>query len=89
MPTRSAAFGQRRAVGDKYLCPHLVCDHMSQRRLSEARRPVQQHVIDRLLTRPGGLDGDTKLADQRFLPDVLGKPQRPQRVVLSLFTLPT
>jgi hypothetical protein len=49
---------------------------------------VEQDVIDRLLPALGRLDGDPKLADHRFLPDVLLELQRPQRVVELLLVVP-
>ncbi len=55
--------GQRRAVGHVDLRPDLVGHDMRQRRLPQPRRPVQQHVIDRLLAPAGRLDGDAEACE--------------------------
>jgi hypothetical protein len=42
--------------------PEFVGDDVGERRLAQAGRAVEQHVIERLAARLGGLDGDSRLS---------------------------
>ena len=56
----------------------LLGDDPRQRRLAEARRAGEQHVVERLAARGGGLDRDAQLGLQRLLADELVQPARAQ-----------
>ena len=62
----------------------LVRDDVRQRRLAEARRPEQQHVVERFLALPRRLDEDRQLAADLLLPDVLVEQPRAQRALDDL-----
>ena len=47
--------------------------------LAEAGRPVEQDVVQRLATRPGGLDQDAEVLAQPVLAEHLGQRARAQR----------
>jgi hypothetical protein len=63
---------------------HFARDDVRERRLAQARRPVEQHVIERLLALPRGLDEDRKLPAYLFLADVLGERLGAQRALERL-----
>ena len=64
---------------------HLVADHVGQRGLAEARRTVQQHVIERLAALPGRRDRHLEVLADAVLPDVLVQPARAKaRLVLRV-----
>ena len=64
---------------------HLVRDDVRERRLAEARRPVQQHVIERLVPLPGGRDRHEQILAHAILPDVLvERPRAQTRLVLRI-----
>ena len=62
----------------------LVRDDVRQRRLAEARRAEQQHVVERFLALARGLDEDRQLAADLLLPDVLVEQARAQRALDDL-----
>ena len=68
----------RRPGGRAHRHAHLVADHVRERRLAEAGRTVQQHVIERLAALPRGGDRDVQVLADAVLPDVLVEPARPQ-----------
>src|SRR5262245_41517531 len=55
---------------------HLARDDVRERRLAEARRAEEQHVVERLAPRACRLDEDRELPADLLLPDVLGKLAR-------------
>jgi hypothetical protein len=57
---------------------HLVRDHVGERRLPEARRSVEQDVIERLASLLGGRDRHLKIFADAILTDVLVEPARTQ-----------
>ena len=65
---------------------HLVADDVRERRLAEAGRPVQQHVIERLAALPGGGNRDLQVLANAILADVVVELARAQpRFVLRVF----
>ena len=69
---------QRRPRGLLEGHAQLVGDDVGQRRLAQPRRPVEQHVVERLAARLGGLDGDLEVVLDLLLPDELAQPLRTQ-----------
>ena len=59
----------------------LVRDDVRQRRLAEARRAEQQHVVERFLALPRRFDEDRQLAADLLLPDVFVEEARAQRAL--------
>ena len=55
---------------------HLGRDDVRQSGLAESWRPEQQDMIQRLPTRPSGLNENFQLFAHRLLADVLGQPPR-------------
>jgi hypothetical protein len=52
-----------------------------ERRLPEARRAIEQQVIERLVALLRGLDCDLEVVLQLLLPDELPQLPRPQRCI--------
>ncbi len=63
----------------------LVRDDVRQRRLAEARRAEQQHVIERLAALARRLDEDAELLADLLLADVFVEAARAQRALDDLF----
>ena len=63
----------------------LVRDDVRQRRLAEAGRTEQQHVVERFAALPRRLDEDRELLADLFLADVLGEAARAQRALDDFF----
>lgn len=57
---------------------------MGEGRLAQARRTVEQQVVEGLLALEGGLDGNLQVVFQLVLTDELGKAPRAQRIVQGL-----
>ena len=70
---------ERRAGGLHERHVELGGHDLRQRRLAEAGRAGQQHVVERLAALGGGLDRDAELLAQRLLADELLQPPRAQR----------
>src|SRR5688572_3052112 len=66
-----AAALDRRPRGRDEVRRHLVREDARQRRLAEAGRAIEQHVVDALSALPRGLDRDAKAGDGLILTDVL------------------
>ena len=60
-----------RPGGDAHGDAHLIGDDAGQRRFAEARRAVEQHMVQRLIAPFGGLDVDLQIALGLFLACVL------------------
>ena len=56
----------------------LLGDDAGERRLAEAGRPGDEHVVERVAALLGGLDEDLELLLGHALPDEVGEPARPQ-----------
>ena len=78
MAARSPLLLERRARGRAKRRAHFVGDHVGQRRLAEPRRPVEQHVVERLAARARRLDGDLEVVLDLVLADELAQPLRTQ-----------
>ena len=66
----------------------LVGDDGGERGLAESRRPVQQHVIERLAALRGGRDRDVEVFAYALLADVLVERPRPEpRLVLRILVV--
>ena len=61
--------------------PELVGDDVRKRRLAQARRPAQEHMLHRLASAPRRLQEDAEVFPHLRLPDVLGQHSRAQREV--------
>ena len=57
----------------------LARDDVGERRLAEARRPAEQHVVEHVAARARGLDLHAQVLAHRLLADVLVERPRPQR----------
>ena len=62
-----AGLVQHGARRDAQLRSHLVGDDVGQRGLSQARRSVQQHVVERVAPHQRGLDEDAQVFDDLVL----------------------
>src|SRR5512146_529478 len=58
---------------------HLARDDVRERGFAKPWRPEEQHMIERFVARPGGLDEDLELAAYFFLPHVIGQRRRAKR----------
>ena len=79
----SRAAGHADAIGDA----HFLGDHVRQRRLPQARRAVQQDVLQRLVSLFGRGQGDAELFDDLTLSDALIQPPRTQGPIGALLVL--
>ena len=79
-----AAFGDHRAGGRAEIHPQFARDNLRQRRLAEAGRADEQHMVERIAPRLGGLDKDLEIFARHLLAGEIGKRQRPQRGVMIL-----
>ena len=59
----------------------LLAHDLRQRRLPEARRAGEQHVVERLATPLGGVERDAELLLDPLLTDEVVEPARPQRAL--------
>jgi len=67
-----------RAGGDTDVHAHFVGDNARQRGFAQTGRAVQQGVIQRFSTPPGGFNINREISLGLFLPGVVGKELRPQ-----------
>ena len=70
-----------RAGGAPKTGSHLVPEDVGDRRLSQPRRSIDQHVVERLAAGQGGLDEDRQVGLHFFLADVFREGARPQAQV--------
>ena len=72
-------------------CPQpdleLLADDRRERRLAEARRPDEEDVVERLASRPRGLERDLELLLRPLLPDELVEAAGAQRALDVLLAL--
>ena len=78
---RSPALAITGPGGGAEIDAELARDDLRQRRLAEAGRADEQHVVERFLARARGLDEDLKIGARLLLADEVGEPLRPQRGV--------
>ena len=69
------------AVRHVQLDPHLVREDLRERRLAEPGRAAEEHVVERLLPAPGGLDEDAQVLLVLGLADVVVEGLRAERAV--------
>ena len=62
---------ERRPAGRPKVRAQLARDEPRERRLAEARRTVEQHVLERLAALLGRVDRDAQILDDALLSDVL------------------
>ena len=62
-----------RAAGHADVLPHLAGDDARERRLAQTRRAVEQNVVERIPSLPGGLNIDVQAVLHRLLPDVFAQ----------------
>ena len=74
-----ARLGDDRARGRAEIDAELARDDLRQRRLAEAGRTDEQHVIERLAARFGGLDEDAEILARRLLAGEIGEELRANR----------
>ena len=65
----------------------LLADDVREARLAEARRPGEQHVVERLAARLRGVERDLELLLDALLPDELVEPARAERLLDLLLVL--
>ena len=83
-----ARLGDDRAGGRAEIDAELARHDLRQRRLAQARRADEQHVVERIAPRLRGVDEDLEIGPRRLLAGEIVERQRPQRrlgVVLALF----
>ena len=73
-----------RAGGDLDVHPHFMGDDVAQSGLAQARRSVDDDVVQGLVTDRRSLDGDAQIVLDLGLPDKIGQPPGPQRRVQAL-----
>ena len=66
-----------RAGGEAQADAHLGGDDAGERGFAEAGRAVEQDVVELLVARLGGGDGDLERVLGRFLPDEVNELGRP------------
>ncbi len=69
---------ERRAGDGAEADAELLAHDLRQRRLAEARRPGEQHVVERLAAALGGVERDPELLLDPLLTDEVVEPARPQ-----------
>ena len=65
---------------------HLICDDVRQRGLSKTRRSEEEHVIEGLVTMPGGVDEHTEVCGETSLADKLLETARAKGLLIRMFT---
>ena len=76
-----AGLGDDRAGGGAEIHAELARQNLRQRRLAEAGRSDEQHMIERVAARLRRLDEDLEIVARRFLAGEIGERQRAQREV--------
>ena len=74
-----ARLGQHRAGGGAEIDAQLARHDLRQGGLAQARRAGEQHMVQRLAARLGGLDEDGKIFARLLLADEIGQPLGAQR----------
>ena len=76
-----AGLGDDRPRGGAEADAQLARHDLRQRGLAEAGRAGEQHVIERIAARLGGLDEHLEVGARLLLADELGQPLRTQRLL--------
>ena len=79
-----AGLGDHRAGGGAEIHAELARHDLRQRRLAEARRADEEHVVERLAAPARRLDEDLQVGARLRLADEIGEPLRAERGVLVL-----
>ena len=74
-----AGLGDHRPRGRAEIDPELAGDDLGERRLAEAGRPDEEHVVERVLAGLRRADEDLQVRPRLLLADELGQHLRPQR----------
>ena len=82
-----AGLDDDRAGGGAEIHAELARDDLRERRLAEARRADEEHMIERLAPRLRRLDEDLQVGADLRLADEVGEPLRAERRVLVLAAL--
>ena len=77
-----ARLGDDRARSGAEIDAELARNDLGQRRLAEAGRTDEQHVIERLAPRFGGSDENAEILARRFLAGEIGQELRANRRVV-------
>ena len=77
-----AGLGDHRARCRAEIDAEFARDDLRQRRLAEAGRPDEEHVVERLLAPARRLDEDRKIGARLRLADEIGQHLRPQRAII-------
>ena len=89
MPARSPGFSMTGPAVRADGRAHLVGDDVGERGLAEARRPVEQDVVERFAAARGRLDRHLEVLADAVLADVVVEPPRPQAgLVLRVVVAP-
>ena len=83
-----AGLGDHRAGGGAEIDAQFARDDLRQRGLAEARGADEQHMVERFLARPRGLDEHAQVRARLFLADEFRQPLRTQvgvHVVVATF----
>ena len=77
-----ARLGDHRPGGRAEIDAELARDDLRQRRLAEAGRADEQHMVERLAARLGRFDEHLEVFARRLLAGEIGQHLRPQRRVV-------
>ena len=84
MPTRSFGFSSVGPDDRAQRAAEFARDQVRQRRLAEAGRPGEQHVLERFAAPLRGVDRDAQVLDDLLLADVVFERARAQRRAVDL-----
>ena len=84
-PGQHALVLDRGTAGHEQLGAHLLGQNMRQRRFTQAGRPAQQDVIERLFAAARGLDVDAQVLLVLLLPDELVQRAGAKDAIEALF----
>ncbi len=79
-----AGLFDRRSGGNAHVHAHLVCDDGGHRRLAQARRAVEQHVVERLTAQTRRVNADLQIFFRFFLSGVILQQPWAQRTLAGI-----